>query len=270
LCSHAEDWRLFEASQNDPFLNLAIDEAVLQLVGKGKSPDSFRTWVNTRTVVIGRNQCPELEVNFRACTKYGVAVARRLSGGGAVYHDSGNLNFSVYLCQTHRLARDGVVEMFRNIGQAVASSLEELGIDAEFKVPNTIQHHGKKFSGMAAVVKWGAVLVHGTLLVESDLDVLREVLEAPESHRENERRCVRSMKAEVINLQTCCSRVSIAEMREVLRTGFEQYFGIKLNEERIIDEESSLAKELNEMKYRRPEWIFRALSEEPRRPPLLD
>ena len=268
MCSQIENWRLFDACQNDPFLNLAIDEAVLRFVGEGKSPDSFRTWVNTRAVVIGRNQSPELEINLHACTKYGVAVARRLSGGGAVYHDYGNLNFSVYLRQTHRLARDGVVEMFRNTGEAVASSVGELGISAEFTVPNTILHRGKKFSGMAAAVKWGAMLVHGTLLVESNLDILREVLDVSGFPRENERRYVRSAKAEVVNLQTCRSKVTIGEMRESLRTGFERYFGIKLSEEKIIEEESSLAEELSEMKYRRPEWILRALSEQPRQPPV--
>jgi len=259
LFLEVEDWRLLEVHCSNPFRNLAIEEAVLQAVGKGEAPNTIRLWGNANAVVLGRFQCPQLEINFIACREHETIIARRLTGGGTVYQDAGNLNYSVYLTRTHRLARDSVVEMFRQTALAVALGLRRLGVDAEFKTPNMLMLRGKKISGMAGAVKWGGILVHGTLLVEANLDVLREVLSQPTALCADLPRSVRSVAAEVANISSLCSEPSMKEVRTVLRIGFEEEFGIRLKESTITDEEAAIAEALTEKKYSRPEWILGGL-----------
>ena len=261
LSPEAEKWRLLEASSRSVFFNLATEEAVLQAVGKARSPNAIRLWVNTNSVVLGRFQNPQLEIDFAACKKYGAVIARRLTGGGTVYHDSGNLNYSVYLSRRHRLARDSVVEMFRQTALAVVSGLKNLNVNTEFKAPNSILLGGKKISGMAGAVKWGGILVHGTLLVEANLEIMREVLSPSAVPHVNLPKSVRSVPSEVTNITASCSRASLDVVRRVLRAGFEQAFGIRLKESTLSNEEAALAETLAEKKYSRPDWILRGLSD---------
>ncbi|MEM3571714.1 MAG: hypothetical protein QW589_07300 [Candidatus Bathyarchaeia archaeon] len=89
--------RLLEIEYSDPYMNLALEEAIFRKLFNGESQATLRFWRNFSAVVIGRFQCISLEVNEEACKRYGIQIVRRITGGGAVYHDEGNLNYSIFL-----------------------------------------------------------------------------------------------------------------------------------------------------------------------------
>src|SRR5881628_1017661 len=99
-----ETWRLVDLEYRDnPFMNLAVEEAIPRMVGEGKAPSTVRFWHNSNTIVLGCFQSAELEVNFEECKETGTKVVRRFTGGGAVYHDGGNLNYAISLRRGHRI-----------------------------------------------------------------------------------------------------------------------------------------------------------------------
>ena len=128
-------------------------------------------WQNANTVVVGKNQNTFAEVNQRAAEARGVRVVRRLSGGGAVYHDLGNLNFTFIMNAEN--AADLDIRLFC---QPIAELLRSLGVPAEVNGRNDITIEGRKFSGNSQYLRQGRIMHHGTLMFQSDLSVVAEVL----------------------------------------------------------------------------------------------
>ncbi len=167
--------RILGVYWEDSLLNVLLEDALLNLLDKGLTGETIRFWVNPRpTVVIGRFQDFKSEVDVELCRELGVHVVRRCTGGGAVYQDSGNLNWSVFVFKRRIWGVNGVKGVYRFFGENVCLALKQLGVKAVFKPPNSVYVSGKKISGMAMAVKRKALLCHGTLLVNTDpLDVYR-------------------------------------------------------------------------------------------------
>lgn len=156
---------LLDIEFRDPSLNLALDEAILGEVARGDAPPTLRVWRNPRCVVVGRGQRIEDEVDLVVCRRLQVPVLKRASGGGAVYHHSGNLNFSLYLPLTGTWA--SVRRSQDRITGLLASALRErFGIGAEAR-EGAVFAHGCKVSG-SAQLRRRALLHHGTLLLAPD------------------------------------------------------------------------------------------------------
>jgi lipoate-protein ligase A len=249
-----EKWRLIQVEYEDPYRNLALEEALLKLTTRSRSSCTIRLWSNPNSVVIGRYQCPNLEVNLNACERYGTLIVRRLTGGGAVYHDRGNLNFSILIPTTHHLSKRGVIDMFHKVGKAVTTELKKRGLNTNFQPPNKILLNDKKISGMAGAVKYRAMLIHGTLLVEANTKILKEVLKF--TNLEKHTKFVRSVISEVSNIRKEYNTIDIQNIRDVLRTGFENYFKIKLSEGTLTTEEESLTQKLYKEKYCVSKWNY--------------
>ncbi len=148
----------------DPFFNLAADEFLLR-----NSPgEYFILSINERSLIIGKHQLPHRETNTRFVTENEIPVIRRISGGGTVFHDPGNLNFSFILNSTEGRQID-----FRKYTRPVISFLASLGIDARFEGKSDLKVGGLKISGNAEYVFRNRVLHHGTLLFSADLDFMR-------------------------------------------------------------------------------------------------
>jgi lipoate-protein ligase A len=167
-------------------------------------------------------------------------VARRFTGGGAVYHDSGNLNWAVSLSREHPLVRStgiNVPRVYNVLSSGVVEGLRLLGVASRFVPPSDIRVRDRKVSGTAGAVKWGAVFFHGTLLVSSDLRRLEEVLDAPEVPTEASR-AVRSVKKPMITLREALGRdIGMGEVKRQLVHGFEQTLGVRLEPGRLTGEE---------------------------------
>lgn len=160
-----------ESHSTDPRWNLALEEYLFTSMDQTK--DYFMLWQNDNTVVVGKNQNVTEEVNEATARINGVTVVRRMSGGGAVYHDLGNLNFT-FITDAGRLSE---IDFFR-FCRPVAETLRAMGVPAEINGRNDLTVHGKKFSGSAQWIQGGRVLHHGTLLFRSDLERAAQVLRA--------------------------------------------------------------------------------------------
>lgn len=187
---------------HDPRLNLETEVRMMRACGG----PSFRVWRSTDSVVLGRFLVPADEVHMSRARELDIPVLFRPSGGGAVFHDLGNVNYSLYL------PRDGapssIEESLRMLSSPVIELLRALGVDWTWEPPNNIYVHGAKISGSAQARSGDRVLHHGTLLVSTDLKKMRHVLKPGG----------RSAMAPVVNLEDVVSGVSVETVEELLVT----------------------------------------------------
>lgn len=179
-------WSFIDVKTTNPAFNLALEQYVFDNLPRNRS--WFLLWQNHNAVVIGRHQNTLAEINEEAVRERGIAVVRRLSGGGAVYHDLGNLNFTFI----QDAARGGQLDMGL-FCRPVAQALRAMGVEAQVNGRNDITIEGQKFSGNAQYVREGRVMHHGTIMYSSDLDAVGRVLRVdPEKIRAKGVRSVRS------------------------------------------------------------------------------
>ena len=194
-----------ESSSTDPRWNLALEEYLF--TGAERSKDYFMLWQNENTVVVGKNQNVAEEINEEAVRRFGTAVVRRMSGGGAVYHDLGNLNYT-FITDTDRLSEIDFLRFCR----PVAETLRAMGVPAEISGRNDLTLGGKKFSGSAQWIQGGRVLHHGTLLFRSDLDRAAQVLRAGTKRVHSN--SIKSVPSRIVNIGSCLpERISLEQFK---------------------------------------------------------
>ncbi|MEG2037634.1 MAG: lipoate--protein ligase family protein, partial [Ruthenibacterium sp.] len=159
-----------ETGSQNPYYNLAFEEFVLTERREG---DYLLLWQNANTIVIGQNQNAEEEINRAFVEEHGIHVVRRTTGGGAVYHDLGNLNYS-FLTD---VSDSGTMSMAR-FTAPVVQALRDLGVQAEASGRNDILADGKKVSGTAQRLSRHRILHHGTLLFDSNPAMIAGALRA--------------------------------------------------------------------------------------------
>lgn len=250
-----QTWRLVDSTTYDPFYNLSIEEAILRSVGKGHSPNTIRFWCNSSCIIVGFSQHVESEVKIDVCRKMKIPIVRRFTGGGTVYQDLGNLNFSVIVNRGHSLFSNDIIKSYEVVARGVMKGMELLGLEATFSV-NEILLNNKKISGMAGANQFGACIRHGTLLVDTDPHIIKKVL--------------KNLKKEVTNLNMYFTKkLTINDVKEALTSGFEEEFSIKLEKRNITIEEIKTAMKLYDEKYSLDEWNY-ACARGCRRPKNLE
>ena len=199
-------------SCTDPYRNLAAERYLLEHTPAGSV--TLYLWHNKNTVVIGRNQNPWAECNMALLRQDGGHLVRRLSGGGAVYHDSGNLNFTFLTdAATYDLDRQLAV---------IISALGSLGIKAEKSGRNDILADGRKVSGNAFYTSGNKKYHHGTLLIDVKTDVMAKYLTV--SPLKLQAKGVSSVKSRVLNLKEACPNLTVAALSQALITAFGQIY----------------------------------------------
>ncbi len=242
-----DKWRLLDVEYKDPCMNLAIEEAVARAVGSSRSPPTIRFWRNLNAVVVGRFQRADYEVDLDECEKYGVSVIRRVTGGGAVYHDEGNLNCAISLPYKHPMIGKTVSTLYEILGASLVWALNSLGLRA-YMNSNNIYIDGKKISGMAGAMNWGVAFHHCTFLVSTNVNIMSKVLKPANS--KVSKKYVQSKREEVTTLKAQLARdISVSEIKLLLTKAFEAVGGIELIEGDLRNEEKLLAQELYEKKY---------------------
>lgn len=163
-----------ESPSTNPAFNLALEQYVFDSMDK--SHEYFMFWQNDNAIIVGKNQNTIEEINSIYVHEHDIKVVRRLSGGGAVYHDMGNLNFTFIVN-----ASSGSEMDLNKFSSIVAKALNNIGIPATAEGRNDIQIDGKKFSGNAQYVKGNRIMHHGTLMFSSNMQILSEALQVSES-----------------------------------------------------------------------------------------
>ena len=203
---------IFESVGLNPYENIAYEKYLFDSIPK----DTLRIflWQNENTVVIGKNQNPWAECNCELLKKDGGFVARRLSGGGAVFHDAGNLNFT-FICQS----RD--YDLGKNL-EVIKKACEFLGISAEISGRNDILANGKKFSGNAFYHTKDKSLHHGTILIKTDAEKLKKYLTPKQSKLVA--KGVKSVESRVINLSEINRDITPKTVLESIITAAEKTY----------------------------------------------
>ncbi len=238
--------KYIESDSFDPYFNLALEEYVFECLPKDEN--YFMLWQNANTIVIGKYQNAMLEVNRKVVDERGIKVARRLSGGGAVYHDMGNLNFTFIVDQ-----KDADGMNFRIFVTPVIETLKELGVDAEFTGRNDIVINGCKISGNSQYVKKNRVMHHGCIMLDSDLDKVADALNVRAAKFKS--KSVKSVRSRVTTINDNAPRkITMEEFKSALKEhilGDDSIEPYKLTEEDL--------KEINRIrdeKYATWEWNY--------------
>ena len=219
----------------DAYYNLALDEYLLDTLSEEDRILYF--YVNKKAVIIGRNQNPWLECNLNQLNADGVQLVRRISGGGAVYHDEGNLNFS-FMCHEKRYDEKEQTGI-------ILKALKTLGIHAETTGRNDIAIDGRKFSGNAYCRRQNIQQRHGTLLVSSDLTVFDRYLKVPE--QKLIAKGVKSVRSRICNLAEYKSDITTDEMMNAIIDAYKEKYGdgISYPEDKLDTEKIHAIKDKN-------------------------
>ena len=236
---------LLHSSSNDPYYNLALEEFLFE----EKKEDVILIYINRDSIVCGKHQHVLGETNSRYVDEVNLPVLRRFSGGGTVYHDKGNINFSFITT-----GKDNKVIDFQRYAKPVVKFLKSLSVPAELTERHDITLEGFKISGHAAHAKNKRSLHHGTLLYEANLQKLSAALKSnPDKFKS---RAVQSVRSRVANVQQYMEhRLDINEFVEMLGDHLAKEFKAGGNIV-LSDSDREKIKKLAETKYKSFEWNF--------------
>jgi len=235
-------------NSNDPRYNLAFEEYCFKHLDLKE--DYVILWINGPAIIIGKNQNTLEEINQDFVKEKGIQVVRRITGGGAVYHDLGNLNFSIISKVTGPEKID-----FKKYNIPIVKALEKLGVKCELTGRNDITLDGKKFSGIAQSVWKKRVLNHGTIMFDVELDVLSKALQVKQDKIES--KGVKSVRSRVTNIKPYLKvDVDIYEFRDLLLKSIFEMEGLEPVEHKLSQEDLDNIQKLFEEKYSTWEWNY--------------
>ena len=230
----------------DPRINLAIEEYALKNLDINETYLLF--YINQPSIIIGRNQNTIEEINTDYVDKNGVIVVRRLSGGGAVYHDLGNINFSF-------ITKDDGESFsnFRKFTDPVVQALRKLGVNAELSGRNDIQVGDRKISGNAQFSTNGRMFSHGTLMLNSELDKVAQALKVKKEKIES--KGIKSVRSRVANISEFLDHpISMSAFRQLL---LESIFGGKeIPEYQLTEKDWEKIRQISKERYQTWEWNY--------------
>ena len=238
---------------NDPRVNLAIETYLLTEMPLDEPILLF--YINEPSIIIGRNQNTIEEINKEYVDEHGIHVVRRLSGGGAVYHDHGNLNFSFIMPDDGNSFRD-----FAKVTQPIIQALHDLGVEgAELKGRNDLVINDMKFSGNAMYATNGRMFAHGTLMFDSDIDEVVNTLKVRKDKIES--KGIKSVRSRVTNIKPFLSE----DKQEMTTEEFRQeillkIFGVdsidQVKTYELTDQDWAAINKISEQYYRNWDWNY--------------
>jgi lipoate-protein ligase A len=236
---------LVDRTETDPYFNIAAEEYML----KNFREDVFMLWVNTPSIIVGKHQVATAEADIMYAFRNNIPVIRRLSGGGTVYHDEGNLNYSLIVT-----AEKGKMVDYEKYAATVIRTLARYDIEAELRNKSSLFTGEKKFSGNAEHIHRQRVLHHGTLLFSSDLEKLKNSIRP--SHDGYDDRSIRSIQSQVTNLaELLPAGQGMHGFRQAIKEQFMQdHPGARTY--RFTDDDRQAIRELAAKKYASDEWNF--------------
>lgn len=249
-----ETWRLLDTGPMTAAENMAMDDVLLELKGKGETPNTIRfLQFLPRAVLVGYHQSVDEEVRVSYCIENGIHINRRVTGGGAIFFDENQLGWEVICDKSFFDIKIPNPWLFRSLCNPVIAALDTLGLKASFRPRNDIEINGRKISGTGGTESDGAFLFQGTMLVDFDVDTMLRGLKIP----------VEKLKAKEINSvkeRVTCLKWELGitppleEIKRAIRAGFEKCLNISLIFSGLTDKERRLfEKKLGY--YRSQQWI---------------
>ncbi|WP_066295047.1 lipoate--protein ligase [Bacillus sp. FJAT-29937] len=230
----------------DPRINLAIEEYALKNLDINETYLLF--YINEPSIIIGKNQNTIEEINTEYVEGNGIHVVRRLSGGGAVYHDLGNLNFSFITKDDGESFHN-----FRKFTEPVVHALQKLGVNAELSGRNDLTAEGRKISGNAQFSTKGKMFSHGTLLFNSGIDSVVSALKVKKDKIES--KGIKSIRSRVANISEFLSeKLTIEEFRLLLLQNI--FGGEEIEEYKLTDEDWEKIHQLSKERYQNWDWNY--------------
>ncbi|GAB4364720.1 MAG: lipoate--protein ligase LplJ [Calditrichia bacterium] len=239
--------RIDNKGVTDPYLNLALEEYALRNLEM--NADYVLFYINQPAVIIGRHQNPWEEVNMDFVEREGIPVIRRISGGGAVYHDAGNLNFSFITPYTKAKFNN-----YQKFTEPIIQTLRSLGVEAKLNQRNAIVVGDYKISGNAQFTSKNRMVSHGTLLFHTNLHHLKHALQQKSGDIES--RATKSIRSKVVNISSLLNRqLTVEKFQNLLLQGISKSSGgiISL---RFSSEDWEKIEELARNKYQSWSWNF--------------
>jgi len=258
-----DNWRLLKLETADAYTNMAMDEAILTARIQNKVPNTLRFYQwNPSAVSVGRFQTLENEINVCECKKHGVDIVRRISGGGAVYHDqNGEITYSI-IAKTADLGFQNLdlLGAYQKICTGLNEAVKILGAKADYHPPDpkrcpNLSVNGKKISGNAQTTRKGVLMQHGTFLLQIDYPTMFSLLKVPWSTNLDEVLGVAKRKLGCVK-QDINPNFSLQEAYKALVSGFETALNVEFVEDPLVDYEQKLAEKLKKEKFVTEDWNF--------------
>ncbi|MDD5503619.1 MAG: biotin/lipoate A/B protein ligase family protein [Candidatus Thermoplasmatota archaeon] len=230
--------RVIDTGVADPYYVTALDEAIAIARSEGKSPDTIHFYSREPPgISVGYSKKIAEDVNPDECKKAGVKVVRRTSGGGTIFTDTGCLIYSIARNEPLKVSPE---ENFKKVCGAIVDTLAQFGIWAERKLPNDVLLDGAKISGSAQIRKGNTTLIHGTFLLDTNVELMRKVL--------------KNVK-EVDTIRSKCGFVpDVRELKREFAERLASAFGETVEPGSPTEYELALAKKLIAEKYGNDEW----------------
>jgi lipoate---protein ligase len=243
--------RLMDTGEHSAYWNMGLDESILRHISEGKSPPTIRFYKwKPPAVSVGYFQSLREEVDIDACFNDGVGIVRRMTGGGAVYHDK-ELTYS-YIAPESTVP-DGILQSYELVCSGIVMGLGHLGVRAKFAPLNDILVGGKKVSGNAQTRRMNCVLQHGTVLLDVDVERMFRYLRVPQEKAKD--KAIANVKERVTSLKAVLrTEVTYHMAAEALRRGFSEALDLKLTESPPSVSEAEAAARLEGEKYSALEW----------------
>ncbi|EWH21779.1 lipoate--protein ligase LplJ [Bacillus haynesii] len=240
---------LFIDNQNitDPRINLAIEEYCLKHLDPEETYLLF--YINQPSIIIGKNQNTIEEINTKYVDENGIIVVRRLSGGGAVYHDLGNLNFSF-------ITKDdgNSFHNFKKFTEPVVAALKKLGVDAELSGRNDLMANGRKISGNAQFSTKGRMFSHGTLLFDSEIEHVVSALKVKKDKIES--KGIKSIRSRVANISEFLDqKMTTVEFRSMLLRYIFDTEG-DIPEYKLTEKDWEIINQISKERYQNWDWNY--------------
>lgn len=235
-----------ESPSTDAEFNLALEQFVFDEMDRKK--EYFMLWQNANAIIIGKNQNTVEEINRRYVEEHGIQVVRRLSGGGAVYHDMGNLNFTFIVDGEDASNMD-----LHAFCCPIARALKQMGVDAQVNGRNDITIDGRKFSGNSQYIREKRIMHHGTMMFDSDLSVVSECLNVSKDKIES--KGVKSVRSRVTNIREHLTEdITLQRYKELLIRYMEEE--TPMERHMFTPEELKRVEEIRAQRYGRWEWNY--------------
>lgn len=238
---------IFNPDIRDPKLNLAVEEYILKHLNV-EHEDYFLFYINGPSIIIGKNQNTSEEINLKYIEENGIDVVRRLSGGGAVYHDEGNLNFSF-------ITKDdgNSFNNYKKFTQPIVDALKQLGVDAELTGRNDIQVGERKISGNAQFTTRGRMFSHGTLMFNSNIEEVVNSLNVSEEKMRS--KGIKSVRSRVANITEFLEEeMAMEDFVEALLHSI--YDGQEPERYVLRDEDWEIVQDISKERYANWDWNF--------------